>query len=80
MNKQHKIQKTNNILSVLQLNDFPLIVAVVDYPNPSEGSMAEDHGATEAGPLPRAWTKGRTETESRQRASGAKRPCLGSAE
>ena len=29
--------------------------------------MAEDHGAPEAGQLPRVWTRGRTETESRQR-------------
>ena len=34
--------------------------------------MAEDHGASEAGKLPRAWTRGCKETESRQRASGAK--------
>ena len=26
--------------------------------------MAEDHGAPEAGQLPRAWTRGRKETES----------------
>ena len=29
--------------------------------------MAEDHGAPEAGKLPRVWTRGCTETESRQR-------------
>ena len=29
--------------------------------------MAEDHGASEAGQLPRVWTRGRKETESRQR-------------
>ena len=29
--------------------------------------MAEDHGAPEAGQLPRVWTRGRTEAESRQR-------------
>ena len=29
--------------------------------------MAEDHGAPEAGQLLRAWTRGRRETESRQR-------------
>ena len=34
--------------------------------------MAEDHGAPEARQLPRAWTIGRKETESRQRVSGAK--------
>ena len=34
--------------------------------------MAEDHGAPEAGQLPRVWARGRSETESRQRVSGAK--------
>ena len=29
--------------------------------------MAEDHGAPEAGQLSRVWTRGRRETESRQR-------------
>ena len=29
--------------------------------------MAEDHGAPEAGQLPRVWTRGRREIESRQR-------------
>ena len=33
--------------------------------------MAEDHGGPEAGQLPRAWTRGRRETENRQKASGA---------
>ena len=33
--------------------------------------MAEDHGAPEAGQLPRVWARGRRETESGQRASGA---------
>ena len=38
------------------------------------GGMAEDHGAPEAGKLPKVWTRGRKETESRQRVSGAKSP------
>ena len=29
------------------------IVVVVGYPTPSDGGMAEDHGAPEAGQLPR---------------------------
>ena len=37
-----------------------------------DGGMSEDHGAPEAGQLPRVWTRGRRETESRQRVSGAK--------
>ena len=48
---------------------------VVGYPTlPRDGGMAEDHGAPEAGQLPRVWTRGRKETESRQRVSGAKSP------
>ena len=43
-------------------------------PLPRDGNMAEDHGAPEAGKLPRVWTRGRKETESRQRVSGAQSP------
>ena len=50
------------------------LVVVVDYPTPRDGGMMEDHGAPEAGKLPRVWTRGRKETESRQRVSGAKSP------
>ena len=32
--------------------------------------MAEDHGASEAGKLPRVWTRGRRESEKCQRVSG----------
>ena len=35
--------------------------------------MVEDHRAPEAGQIPRVWTRGHKETESRQRVSGAKR-------
>ena len=42
--------------------------------------MAEDHGAPEAGQLPRVWTRGRREIDGRQRLSGAKSPYLDSAE
>ena len=41
-------------------------------PLPRDGGMAEDHGAPEAGQLPRVWTRGRREIESHQRVSGAK--------
>ena len=48
---------------------------VVDIrPLPRDGVMAEEHGALETRKLSRAWTRGRRETESRQRASGAKSP------
>ena len=43
-------------------------------PLPRDGGMAEDHGAPEAEQLPRVWTRGRKEIESRQGASGAKSP------
>ena len=42
--------------------------------------MAEDHGAPEAGQLSWVRTRGRKETESRQRVSGVKSPYLDSAE
>ena len=48
---------------------------VVDTrPLSRDGGMAEDHGALETGKLSRAWTRGHRETESRQRANGAKSP------
>ena len=43
-------------------------------PLPRDGGMAKHHGAPEAGKLFRVWTRGRKETESRQRVSGAKSP------
>ena len=42
--------------------------------------MAGDHGAPEAGQLPRVWTRGRTETEGHQRVRGTKSLLLDSAE
>ena len=51
----------------------PLLL-LVTRPFPMDGGMAEDHGAPEAGQLPRVWTRGRKETESRQRVSGVKSP------
>ena len=49
-------------------------IVVVIGPLPKDGGMAEDHEAPEAGQLPRAWTRGRRETLSRQRVSSAKSP------
>ena len=64
------------IFSLNSVDRFILVVVVVVvYPTPSgDGGMAEDHGAPEAGQLPRVWTRGHKETESRQRVSGAKSP------
>ena len=61
--------------SVDQLyNIFGLLLLLFTRPLPRDGGMAEDHGAPEAGPLPRVWTRGHKETKSRQRVSGAKSP------
>ena len=53
------------------LNNYMMLL-LVTRPFPRDGGMAEDHGVPEAGQLARTWTRGRTETESRQRVSGAK--------
>ena len=50
------------------------LLLLFTQPLPRDGGMAEDHGAPEAGQLPRVWTRGRKETESRQRVSGTKSP------
>ena len=49
-----------------------LLLLMITRPLRKDGGIAEDHGALEARKLPRAWTIGRRETESRQRASGTK--------
>ena len=51
-----------------------LLLLLVTLPLPRDWGMTEDHGAPEAGKLSRVWTRGRRETESRQRVSGAKSP------
>ena len=50
------------------------LLLLITQPLPRDGGMAEDHGAPEAEQLPRVWTRGRKEKESRQRVSGAKSP------
>ena len=54
------------------LKNLFTVVVVATRPLPRDGSMAEDHGASEAKQFPRAWTRDRKETESRQRESGVK--------
>ena len=44
-----------------------MLLLLVTRPLPRDGGMSRDHGAPEAGQLPRVWTRGRRETESRQR-------------
>ena len=51
-----------------------LLLLLITRSLPMDGGMAEDHGAPEAGQLPRVWTRGHRETESRQRVSGVKSP------
>ena len=65
------VRSTQNLL---------LFLLLVTPPLPRDGGMAEDHGAPETGQLPRVWTRGRKETQSRQTVSGAKSPQLHSAE
>ena len=60
-------------LKIQQLMQL-LLLLLFTRPLPRDGGMAEDHGAPEAGQLPRVWTRGHKETESRQRVSGAKSP------
>ena len=54
--------------------DRLVVVVVFICPLPRDGGMAEDHGASEAGQLARAWNRNRIETESRQRVIAAKIP------
>ena len=58
------------------LEQFVLLL-LFTRPLPRDGGMAEDHGALEAEQLPRIWTTGCKETESRQRVSGAKESVAG---
>ena len=51
-----------------------LLLLLFTRPLPRDGGMAGDHEAPEAGKLARVWTRGRNETESRQRVSDAKSP------
>ena len=54
--------------------DRMMLLLLFTRPLPRDGGMAEDHGAPEAGQLPRVWTRGHKETKSRQRVSGVKSP------
>ena len=49
-------------------------VVVSTRPLSRDGDMTENHAASETVQLPRAWTRGRRETESRQRVSGPESP------
>ena len=49
------------------------VLAVVTQPLPRDGSMAEDHGAPEAGQLPRAWTRDHEERKKYRAKNGSLR-------
>ena len=51
-----------------------VVFVVVAGPLSKDRGVAEDHETAEVGQLPRAWTRGCRETESRKRVSGAKNP------
>ena len=51
----------------LVLHVVVVVVVVVTRPLSRDGGMAEDHGAPEAGQLPRAWTRGRGESPKSER-------------
>ena len=57
-----------------------LLLLLITRPLSRDGGMAENHGTPEARQLSRVWTRGRRETESRQRVNGAKSLQLDSAE
>ena len=76
---RRRAERSNITVKFLRVNSkitvkFTVVVVVVTRPLPRDEGMAEDHGDPEAGQLPRVWTRGHRETESRQRVSGAKSP------
>ena len=63
-----------HILAAFCLTLFKRIVVVV-YPTPSEGwGQGGRPWIPRSRETPQVWTRGRTETESRQRVRGAKNP------
>ena len=52
-----------------------VVVVVATRLLPRDGSIAEDHGAPEAGKIPKAWSRDRKETESPQKAKAQKVRC-----
>ena len=73
-------QYERDIVEKKSASSLLLLLLLVTRSLSRDGGMAEDHGAPEAGQLLRVWSRGRRETESRQRVSGAKSPWLDSAE
>ena len=57
---------------MLPLRKLKFFVVVVTRPLARDGVVAKDHEASETGQLPKAWIRGRRQTKSRQRASGAR--------
>ena len=52
-----------------------LLLLLFTRPLTRDGGMAEDHGAPEAGQLPRVWTRGRRETKSERRKESVAGQC-----
>ena len=68
MQKKKKVRKPvkTEYINFCAVYFFHPVVVVATQPLPRHGGMAEDDGAPEAWQLPRTWTRGRRETESRQ--------------
>ena len=58
----------------LEFLTYKIVLLLVTRPLSTDGGMAGDHGAPESGKLSRVWTRGRKETKSCQKLSGAKSP------
>ena len=46
---------------IVTISSHIVLLLLVTRPLPRDGGMAEDHGAPEAGQLPRVWARGRKE-------------------
>ena len=66
------LSHTDLTLNLCTFSFILLFLLLVTRPLPRDGCMAENHRAPEAKQLPRVWTTGCKETESRQRVSYAK--------
>ena len=59
------------LTQMLEVQDLEMLL-LVTQPLLRDGGMVADHRAPETRQLPKVWTRGRRETESHQRVSGAK--------
>ena len=68
------VNRAKQVGAVTSTERGTLLLLLFTRPLPRDGGMAEHHGAPEAEQLSRVWTRGRKETESHHRVSGAKSP------